>query len=1165
VVRFWRAVELFSPQDIPAVKPAEQVYAVKPDRPLPWENPSRLPRLRPKNTWQHTVYCGVFAIERVRDVLGEVFPDAAAEDRDGRVRGDSALMAFTVNQDGLLLKDSISFSACAWAVGRTRSPGPDDPRWLEGFTDEAEYCERQMLDLGDGKLVVRGGSPRSGGPGSPGGLLATAGTLVADAVTGGVVSGLGGLVRGAVAEALGGAVGQAAQAAAGQTAESLARGVIGSVRGDESEGADGDSDVATRGEADAEGGEAGDGQGGAHASLPENLGTHPVTVQGIAAFTAWLAEHFGVTLDLAPDAARVRSAQVREDDADETVSPVFLNSMIAEDLERVEDEVAEGNAGQALARYLTGSDQIHADLRRDLREYPQEVLAGVAPEHIPLGRWPSAVSQPLALSQQFAVNRMLGELGRAEGVFSVNGPPGTGKTTMLRDVIAALVTQRACALAELRSPQRAFGASHTWRGEKYSRTVRELTPRLAGYAMVVASANNGAVQNITDEIPALNAIAEEWREEAAYLPDQATLMLNGAPAWGAIAARLGKAKNRNAFAQSFWWGKLSQEPTGGAARRTDTKQGLYHLLSGKTSQEQTGERPEEPVDWAEAVRRFTHARRTVERLRDARQRVAQALHDLPGMRRELRGFQRQAEALAASLPGLRQRAAEARDEMERSAQDERRHLDRRREHQAGQPRMLQSLFTGGRANRVWQEEYERLTADAERASRAVASARARLDAVSRELAAGQRLIEAGQERQRAVAALEETVRRARARWGDHVPDPADFTPDADRATIERRERSAPWADEEFAAARTRLFLEALRLHHAFLFAARQTMYKNLFAAIDVVSGDAPKDLPAGAVRAAWQNLFLTVPVVSTTFASCDRLFVGLGREDLGWLFVDEAGQAAPQQAVGALWRSRRAVIVGDPQQLEPVVVLPWTGQQRLREHHGVAQEWAPSWTSAQRVADRLMRWGTTLPAQLPDGSIEAWVGAPLRVHRRCDDPMFSISNEIAYNGLMVHGLSDRGDFRPPQESFWWDVRSSEANGKWVPAEGRALDMAVERLLGEGLPADELFVISPFRDVARRAGDLLRGRVARERIGTVHTAQGKESNVVILILGTAPEAVKSRRWAAEKPNLLNVAVSRAKRRVIIIGNHESWRGQRHFSVLARRLIAFPWEPSPPQSR
>lgn len=104
------------------------------------------------------------------------------------------------------------------------------------------------------------------------------------------------------------------------------------------------------------------------------------------------------------------------------------------------------------------------------------------------------------------------------------------------------------------------------------------------------------------------------------------------------------------------------------------------------------------------------------------------------------------------------------------------------------------------------------------------------------------------------------------------------------------------------------------------------------------------------------------------------------------LFIDEAGQATPQQAVGGIWRSRRTVIVGDPQQLEPVVTLPSSAQHALRRHYNVDGQCTPDITSAQRVADRLARFGTLLPDQ--GGDSKVWVSAPLRVHRRCDRPIF---------------------------------------------------------------------------------------------------------------------------------------------------------------------------------
>jgi AAA domain len=158
-----------------------------------------------------------------------------------------------------------------------------------------------------------------------------------------------------------------------------------------------------------------------------------------------------------------------------------------------------------------------------------------------------------------------------------------------------------------------------------------------------------------------------------------------------------------------------------------------------------------------------------------------------------------------------------------------------------------------------------------------------------------------------------------------VPDGPEYGEAEQQELIEKRELSAPWADEEFSRARTRLFLAALALHKAFTLNAGPRMFQNLNAMMAILEGQGRPMAPAD-LLAAWQTLFLVVPVVSTTFASVGRMFAGLSREALGWLLVDEAGQAAPQNAAGALWRCRRAVIVGDPLQLEPVVTLPWGGQ-----------------------------------------------------------------------------------------------------------------------------------------------------------------------------------------------------------------------------------------------
>jgi hypothetical protein len=404
---------------------------------------------------------------------------------------------------------------------------------------------------------------------------------------------------------------------------------------------------------------------------------------------------------------------------------------------------------------------------------------------------------------------------------------------------------------------------------------------------------------------------------------------------------------------------------------------------------------------------------------------------------------------------------------------------------------------------------------------------------------------------------------AREAWGPMFPE------DWLELKHNEQELSAPWSDEEWTTARTRVFLAALELHRALIAGAAGTIRRNLRQLIATLARE-PGAPPPRAELAAWQTLFLLVPVISTTFASCGRMFGALGAESLGWVLVDEAGQAVPQHAAGALWRARRAVIVGDPLQLQPISQVPGEVQDRLRDLFGVDRHWLPAGTSAQGMADRRNRWGTEILAEDRDGDTEhVWVGAPLRVHRRCEEPMFGISNTIAYQGLMVYGTSATPFPGSPHPDYplssWVDV-TGPAHGKWVPAQGDALLRILRRLhIDNEVSLDRIYVLSPFRDVIASCRSLVRIELkehefARSHIGTVHTMQGKEADVIVLVLGTDPSpAKKARDWAARPANLLNVAVSRARRRLFIIGDHAEWRDAPNFSESARVLPRHTWRP------
>jgi len=202
----------------------------------------------------------------------------------------------------------------------------------------------------------------------------------------------------------------------------------------------------------------------------------------------------------------------------------------------------------------------------------------------------------------------------------------------------------------------------------------------------------------------------------------------------------------------------------------------------------------------------------------------------------------------------------------------------------------------------------------------------------------------------------------------------------------------------------------------------------------------------------------------------------------------------------------------------------------------------------QTLADELMQVGTWLPCAKNE---RRWVGAPLRVHRRCDEPMFGVINRVVYDNLMVFGTPPRDEpifqetARPLPATKWLDVPSRHSDGYWVPAEGERLAEALEYLHNHGHDMTTVMVLAPFRDVARGV-DLICRRYPGVRGGTVHTAQGKEADVVFLVLGSDPQRPGA-------PNLLNVAVSHAKRRLYVIGDRHAWRGLRpYFSELADAL-------------
>ncbi|CDM62419.1 MULTISPECIES: DEAD/DEAH box helicase [Rhizobium] len=724
--------------------------------------------------------------------------------------------------------------------------------------------------------------------------------------------------------------------------------------------------------------------------------------------------------------------KVRDSKVFSSVYPDLLRELRSD----VEDGVIIGAAWDLLTMPPVASD---FDAAEDA-----VVLETLRTERYPSARWPSDFS--LSPQQQVAVNELFARLENG-GVFSINGPPGTGKTTLLMDVVAEIIARRAEILRRYDDPLTAF----TPVGGGGAQFM--IDHALHDFLIAVASSNNGAVANLTLELPKREKIGKRYGDRLSYLSGLAQNLMAQhrvmSSAWGSISVPLGNRQNRDRCAASI------AEALEGAA--------LFENC--------------DVDDWQVARDEYAAASAKVEEIKAAHVRLNELLLAADGLR--------SIHSRVGTVPG------------------------------ATVPTLRSSTHAGALA------VFER--PDRTQASDAVlARATEQIDEVVEEL---------GIVVTQSAFVNAEPHARAEMLVGTS-------------AALER--------------ARAELFIAAMKLHQSFVYHAWERIGPNLAAWIELNSGKGSGQL-ASIAGHLWGTFSLLVPVVSSTFSSFASTFGRFDRGAIPWLIVDEAGQACSHHAIDAVSRAKRAIVVGDPFQIEPICTISTAVDNALAAKLGVPPAFRCKSTSLQTLADRINPFGANRNGK--------WIGAPLKVHRRCAEPMFSIANGLAYDESMVlgHETTEREArlaIRRPMfgPSAWINVAgiSEMPNDFYVPEEGTLARQIVSsyikfQLSERGEPTlPDLFLISPFRKVAiglkqrllddapEVFGDLAPALVEEwidRSVGTVHSFQGKEAETVLLILGA--KRLSSIQWALETPNIMNVAVTRARRRLYIIGNRANW--------------------------
>jgi len=339
------------------------------------------------------------------------------------------------------------------------------------------------------------------------------------------------------------------------------------------------------------------------------------------------------------------------------------------------------------------------------------------------------------------------------------------------------------------------------------------------------------------------------------------------------------------------------------------------------------------------------------------------------------------------------------------------------------------------------------------------------------------------------------------------------------------------------------------------------------------------------LRRQYRRLSKLWPCFVSTLYMLPKHFIGWQGKDqpmygaIDLLIVDEAGQASPEVAVPSFSLAKRALVVGDVNQLAPIWnVGEGIDRANAREKSLVAEGdpppglcsmdkfkesgFAASGGNLMRIAQRATRY-----EKHPE---ERGRGLFLSEHRRCWKEIISICNDLTYHGLLKPMREDLGERKLlPSVGYvhvpGYDERvgqsrknmtEASAIAKWIRGRREEIEAAFAE---DHKPFGKLIaVITPFAAQARAIRAMLNSELGSEHgitVGTVHALQGAQCRVVIFSptygLGTEPGST----FFDHDPSMLNVAISRAQDAFLVFGNMDLFRprGTHPAAIVGRSLF------------
>jgi len=286
---------------------------------------------------------------------------------------------------------------------------------------------------------------------------------------------------------------------------------------------------------------------------------------------------------------------------------------------------------------------------------------------------------------------------------------------------------------------------------------------------------------------------------------------------------------------------------------------------------------------------------------------------------------------------------------------------------------------------------------------------------------------------------------------------------------------------------------------------------------------------------------LVLPFFGSTLASVHGSFPGINKSitPFNFTIADEAGMITVVDMLKSLQLSDKAIIVGDPYQLQPIFSLDKLFENALKKMVEVDfwEKYSPTVVSAFHRAAGV--------DTIHDGIGKAVL---LNEHRRCHKDIAELFKQLipAYENLKVETAKLHGEnlekFNNVGSAFMLiHTENKTVSGKNTNlSEINTIAKLLKRVEAAGYDlSTDVGIITPY--AAQSAllqdnfGSMLNHKADDQKIGTVHAFQGAEFKVIIFSSVVSKDEDRL-EFINNGPYMMNVALSRAKQHFIMVGDY-----------------------------